>query len=181
MRTAIWASLMLALLTGIVIRAQQAPPAAGSGPAGDKPATEPVPPADKPQPAAVSENPTTIDGLPLCPANWSFQSLPGVYKVGPGVKPPYPTYTPEATFSNEARKMIYKQHQNWTEFQAVSVIGLIVSAKGKPQDLCVMRSAGFGLDKQAFHAVEKYSFRPAMINGIPVAVRMAIDVNFKLY
>jgi TonB family protein len=38
-----------------------------------------------------------------------------------------------------------------------------------------------GLDEKAIEAVSKYRFKPAMNHGQPVAVRIMIEVNFRIY
>jgi TonB family protein len=121
--------------------------------------------------------PPFIDGIPTCEAD--VQPAPGIHKVGSGVKPPRPRFTPEAEFSNESRKMIKKQHIK--DFQALSLIRLTVSEEGSPRDICIARSAGFGLDRQAYIAVQKYRFDPATQDGQPVASRIAVEVNFRLH
>lgn len=65
--------------------------------------------------------------------------------------------------------------------QGVISIGLIVSALGKPRNLCLMRSVGYGLDAKATEAVQKYQFDPAVKDGVPVASRIHIEVVFRLY
>ena len=115
-----------------------------------------------------------------CPAKWEFHpETDGIYEVGADVKPPKAKQSAEPTFSEEARKMIKKRRIH--DFHAVSVIGFTVSAEGKPQDPCVIKAAGWGLDEQAILAVEKFCFAPATRNGAPVAVRIAMDVSFKAY
>lgn len=99
--------------------------------------------------------------------------------MGSGVRPPKPRFTPVAEFSDEARKMIKKQHIK--DFQAVSLLRLTVNEEGNPEDICIARPAGFSLDKQAFLTAQKYRFDPATQDGNPVAVRIAIEVNFKLF
>jgi TonB family protein len=97
----------------------------------------------------------------------------GVYRIGGGVSPPVPIYTPEAEFSDEARR---------AKYQGVCIIGLIVDAHGNPQDVHVVRALGMGLDRKAMEAVRQYKFKPAMLNGkTPVPVSINIEVNFRLY
>jgi protein TonB len=140
-------------------------------PIGESTAT--IPPA--------TQTPTgVVDGILACPADRKPQPLPdGVYRVGGPVKPPRPTQTSPATFSDEVQNLIKKRALR--RFQAESLLALTVNLEGIPQDICVMRQAGYGLDKQAFHAVEKYRFQPATLNGKPVAVRIVVGVNFKSY
>jgi TonB family protein len=97
----------------------------------------------------------------------------GVYQIGGGVSAPVPIFTPEAEFSDEARR---------AKYQGVCLISLIVDAQGNPQDPRVIRALGMGLDEKALEAVHKYKFKPAMKEGrTPVPVRITIEVNFRLY
>ena len=96
----------------------------------------------------------------------------GVYHIGGGVSAPVPIFTPEAEFSDEARR---------AKYQGVVLISLIVDAQGNPQTPRVVRPLGMGLDEKALEAVRKYKFKPAMKEGKPVAVMMSIEVNFRLY
>lgn len=96
----------------------------------------------------------------------------GVYHVGGGISAPVPIYTPEAEFSDEARR---------AKYQGVCLISLIVDAQGNPQNPRVVRPLGMGLDEKALEAVRKYKFKPAMKGNTPVAVMMSIEVNFRLY
>lgn len=97
----------------------------------------------------------------------------GIYIPGmDGVTQPIPIFTPEAEFSDEARRQ--KQ-------QGVCVISVIVDAQGNPQNPHVVRPLGFGLDEKALEAVRQYRFKPAKKDGKPVAVQMTVMVNFRLY
>ena len=80
----------------------------------------------------------------------------GVYRVGGGVSAPVPIFTPEAEFSDEARR---------AKYQGVCLISLIVDAQGNPQNPRVVRPLGMGLDEKALEAVRKYKFKPAMKDG----------------
>ena len=97
----------------------------------------------------------------------------GVYRVGGGISAPVALVTPEAEFSDEARR---------AKYQGVVLISLIVDAQGNPQNPRVVRPLGMGLDEKAMEAVRKYKFRPAMKDGhIPVPVMITVEVNFRLY
>ncbi|HEY1581041.1 MAG TPA: energy transducer TonB [Terracidiphilus sp.] len=97
----------------------------------------------------------------------------GIYIPGAnGVTQPIPIFTPEAEFSDEARRQKY---------QGVCVISLIVDAQGNPQSPRVVQPLGYGLDDKALEAVRLYRFKPAKKDGKPVAVRMTVMVNFRLY
>lgn len=97
----------------------------------------------------------------------------GVYTPGVGgVTQPIPILTPEAEFSDEARRQKY---------QGVCVISLIIDAQGYPQNPRVVQALGMGLDQKALEAVRQYRFKPAKKDGKPVAARMTVMVNFRLY
>ena len=170
MRSAMWVCTLLAL-SGIGVCAEQSALAAQTDLSVTK--TAPITPYKPAQPSGT-------DQIKTCPAKFEFHpEMDGVYTVGGSVMPPQPTHEVEATFSNEARQMAKKA--GLTHFEAVSLVCLVVDTKGKPQEICVMKSAGFGLDGQTVKAVRKYRFKPATKNGVPAAVRISVEMNFKLY
>jgi TonB family protein len=96
-----------------------------------------------------------------------------IYKAGiGGVSNPIPVITPEAEFSDEARR---------NKYQGVCVIQLVVDSRGFPQNTRVVRSLGMGLDQKALAAVQGYRFKPARKDGKPVAVLIDMEVNFRLF
>jgi periplasmic protein TonB len=52
---------------------------------------------------------------------------------------------------------------------------------GNPQDPRVIRALGMGLDEKALEAVRKYKFKPAMKGNMAVPVRIAVEINFRIY
>lgn len=96
----------------------------------------------------------------------------GIYMPGGDVSAPTPIVTPEAEFSDEARR---------AKFQGVCEIMLIVDAQGNPQNPRVVRALGMGLDEKALEAVMRYRFKPARRAGKPVPVWITVAVNFRLY
>jgi TonB family protein len=96
-----------------------------------------------------------------------------IYRPGTGgVTNPVPLVTPEAEFSDEARR---------SKYQGVCMISIIVDAQGYPRNPRVLRSLGMGLDEKALEAVQRYRFKPAMKDGKPVASMISVEVNFRLY
>jgi TonB family protein len=96
----------------------------------------------------------------------------GIFHVGGGVSPPRVIYQPEPEFSEEARK---------AKYQGVCTLGLIVGADGRPSNIRVLSSLGMGLDEKAIEAVKNWKFEPAMKEGHPVRVEIAVEVDFHLY
>jgi protein TonB len=96
----------------------------------------------------------------------------GVFRVGGGVSKPRLVYAPDPEYSEEARK---------AKFMGTCTLSLIVGADGRARDIQVSRSVGLGLDEKAIEAVKTWKFDPAMKDGKPVAVAIAIEVTFHLY
>jgi protein TonB len=104
---------------------------------------------------------------------WGPGPGPGIYTPGVGgVSQPVAIFTPEAEFSDEARRQKY---------QGVCLISVIIDAQGNPQNPQVVQRLGMGLDEKALEAVRKYRFKPARKDGKPVAVRISVMVNFRLF
>jgi TonB family protein len=91
--------------------------------------------------------------------------------VRAGVTPPQPIVHGDPEFSDAARKV---------RAQGTLTLMLIVDQSGFPQDIRVARPLGCGLDEQAVHAVEGWKFKPAEKDGQPVAVEIAVEVDFRL-
>ncbi len=96
----------------------------------------------------------------------------GIFRVGAGVSPPRPIYQPEPEFSEEARK---------AKYQGICTLALVVGTDGRPSQIRVQSSLGMGLDEKAIEAVKNWRFEPAMKDGHPVAVAIAVEVDFHLY
>lgn len=170
MRFSRWVAVLLALVATSTWAKQTAPIA------------DPGPVIEKPGP--VTPEKATLRSVKFhiaaCPVKAEGKPEPvGIYKVGGSVKPPKAIKTVLANFPDKARKAIKKKHLD--ESQTVSVLSFVVNAEGSPQDICVQKPAGFGMDEEAVKAAEQYRFQPATKDGVPVAVRIALEVNFRLY
>lgn len=96
----------------------------------------------------------------------------GVETPGNGVSAPVLLYAPTSEFSDEARR---------NKYQGVCMIAIIVDAQGIPRNPVVVRPLGEGLDEKALEAIPHYKFKPGMKNGRPVATRVVVEVNFRLF
>jgi TonB family protein len=115
-----------------------------------------------------------------CPAEAKLQPAEdSVNKADGSVKPPKPIKMVNARFSDEARQMAKEKHIK--NFHAISLVTLVVDSLGNPQDVCVQKPAGYGLDGEAVKAVEQYRFKPATKDGSPVSVHITVEVDFRLY
>ena len=99
-----------------------------------------------------------------------------------GVTPPKVIHAVDPKYSGEARRK---------KISGVSVITLVVSADGKPENVRVRRSmadqlpanlhdAAVSLDENAVKAVRKYRFDPATLDGKSVAMEINVEVNYQL-
>jgi len=96
----------------------------------------------------------------------------GIYRVGGGVSAPRIFYSPDPSYSEEARKANY---------QGTVVLWTVIGPDGRPRDIKIARSLGMGLDEKAIEALRQWKFEPAMLNGRPVPVQINVEINFRLY
>ena len=122
-------------------------------------------------------------GLPICPSALSKNDTNPVEvegemveRVGSGVTAPKLKNRVRVEIPKESRKAMQKQHVD----KAAGLLAFVVGVDGKPKDVCLEKSAGFGLDTVAAEAAMKYRFEPAMQGGKPVPVIIHFTVNFKL-
>ena len=64
--------------------------------------------------------------------------------------------------------------------QGIVLVQAVVGIDGKPHDVAVVRSLGYGLDEKAIDAVKKWRFHPAIgRDGKPVAAPVTIEIAFQ--
>jgi periplasmic protein TonB len=97
----------------------------------------------------------------------------GVFSVGGNVSAPIPIYDPQPEYSERARE---------AKYQGTDVLSIIVEPDGSVNsDVQVVKPLGLGLDEEAVKTVRTWKFKAAVRNGIPVAVRVDIEVTFRLF
>ncbi|HKV82863.1 MAG TPA: energy transducer TonB [Candidatus Sulfotelmatobacter sp.] len=112
------------------------------------------------------------DGIGPDSGPYVGEGTPGAHPGRNGVTMPEAIYSPEPSFSDEARK---------AKFQGIVMLMVVVGKDGRVYDIRVRQSLGMGLDEQAIEAVKSWRFRPAMFQGQPVATQIAVQVDFHLY
>ena len=90
----------------------------------------------------------------------------------PCATPPRVISAPSAQFSEPARGK---------EFNGVCTLNVNVEPDGSTSHIRVSTSVGKDLDEKAINAVKRWKFKPAMLDGKPVAVQIAVEVSFHLY
>ncbi len=96
----------------------------------------------------------------------------GAYSVGGNVSAPVPIYKPEPPYSEEARK---------AKYQGTVVLLIVVDSQGNVTDVSVLKPLGMGLDEKAVSTVQTWKFQPALRNNTPVAVRVSVEITFRLF
>lgn len=89
-----------------------------------------------------------------------------------GLTPPKGIYTPNPEYSDKARKK---------KLNGTVIVTVVINADGTVREAKITRSLEASLDQKAIEAVKKWKFQPATKDGKPVAVRVPIEVDFRLY
>ncbi len=92
--------------------------------------------------------------------------------VRPDVTAPKAVYTPNPEYTDRARKQ---------KIRGSVVLSIVVTDKGNVRDAKVVAGVDKDLDKQAMRTVSTWRFEPATKDGKPVAVRLKVEVDYKLY
>ncbi len=99
-------------------------------------------------------------------------SLTTVFKVGKGVSFPTVITQMDPKYSAPARR---------AKFQGSITLLLVVSRDGLPTNIHIASPLGGGLDAEAVRTAQSWRFKPAEKDGQPVAVEIALEVDFRLY
>jgi TonB family protein len=95
-----------------------------------------------------------------------------VEHVGGKITPPKVIFQREPEFSDQARAAGY---------EGICTLRLVVGADGLPRNIRVLNAIGMGLDEKAVAAVSTWRFDPALKDGKPIPVEIAVEVDFHLY
>jgi len=99
-------------------------------------------------------------------------SIATTFRMPKGVSPPKVMSQHEPEFSEPARL---------AKFQGTMTLAVLVDTSGVPTNIHILSPLGCGLDAKAVHAVEGWRFKPAEKDGQPLAVQIAVEVDFHLY
>jgi TonB family protein len=95
-----------------------------------------------------------------------------VFGLRGGVSNPRILFRPPPEYTEDARK---------ARAQGTVEMIVIVQRDGTVTFESFTRRVGYGLDEKALEAVRRWSFDPARRDGIPVPMRITIEVNFVLH
>jgi TonB family protein len=91
-----------------------------------------------------------------------------VIDMAPGIVPPRVTHQVNP---------VYKDDEGFRITGSV-IVGLVVSSKGEPKEVHVVRSLEKAVDQSAIEAVQQWQFEAARKDGQPVAVRITVEIRF---
>ncbi len=141
----------------------------------------PDPTPDEPEPLEIEDltvpevdlPPTdaAVFGIPDAPAEGSGVVRGDVLQVGDGVTAPEKLFAPQPRYSEDARK---------GRIQGVVILQAIVDAMGNVSKIEVLKGLPLGLTESAIETVQEWQYKPATMNGQPVAVYLNLLINFSL-
>jgi len=105
-------------------------------------------------------------------ASFECRQDAGQLRIEPSVIPPRPLYTPEPKYPRTARTR---------KVQGIVKLSVTIGMDGQVHDVKVAQSLEPSLDADAIDAVKKWKFAPATKDGTPVAHRMTLEVDYRLY
>jgi TonB family protein len=110
--------------------------------------------------------------LPAIPAERTDTASAKDDNANPGYVPPKVLHSVDPEYSPEARA---------AKFSGKCVIALTIDTQGNPINVHVEKPIGMGLDEKAIDAVKQYRFTPATQDGVAIAKRVHIEVEFRFY
>jgi protein TonB len=98
---------------------------------------------------------------------------PQVYTPGDGITLPVPVMQVRPEYTQEAKD---------AGIQGTVMLDCVVLSDGTMGDVTVSRSldSKLGLDQEAIKAAKQWTFKPGTKDGMPVAVRVAMEMMFTL-
>jgi TonB family protein len=93
-----------------------------------------------------------------------------VWDIGPGITPPRVTH--QVTPQNKP------DDDKGFRISGTVLVGLVVSSRGEPKDVHVVKSLEKDIDQSAIEAVKQWHFDPAKKGDQPVAVRVTVEIRF---
>jgi periplasmic protein TonB len=105
---------------------------------------------------------------------WAALAAPAedeqVFDIGPGITPP--RVTRQVTPQNKP------DDDKGFRISGTVLVGLVVSSKGEPKEVHVVKSLDKEIDQTAVDAVKQWRFEPAKKGDQPVAVRVSVEIRF---
>ena len=123
------------------------------------------------QPGKRNGKPFVESGL-RSPDDYQFANIPAGDE--PGIIQPTVVRQVPPQYTSEAMRQ---------KIQGRVVLEAVIGTDGRITAVRVVRSLdkSFGLDQEAIAAARQWHFTPALRNGVPIAVRVMLDLDFRLH
>jgi TonB family protein len=103
-----------------------------------------------------------------------------IFRVGALVNPkekrrvpmPMATHVPEPPYTPQARM---------AGLEGTVILSVVIDATGHVSQESIIKALGMGLDDNAANTVQKWRFKPSMVDGKPVAVRTLVEITFRYH
>ena len=93
------------------------------------------------------------------------------YRVGGGISAPQKLSGAAPVYTDLARR---------SRVTGTVIVEAIIDEQGNVTNVRVLKGLPMGLDKAAVDAVQRWRFKPAMLEGRPVKVYYVLTVNFQV-
>jgi TonB family protein len=127
----------------------------------------------KPSPVKPEEAPTPDQQAEVAAVNKKvgvpYGSLWALMAEGHDVKPAFPVEYPSPNLSGIDLPLGY---------QGDVVIEVTIDRDGSVVDMQVLKSIGHGIDEKCVAAVQRWRFRPAILDGTPIASKHDVHFHF---
>jgi len=138
----------------------------------------PDPTPDEPEPIqdSIVVNKVDLD-LPSSDVVFSVPDAPpgldgpAPMQVTGNVEPPVKLVAPQPLFTEEARR---------ARVEGVIILQTVVDALGNVSSIKVLKGLPLGLSESAVETVSGWKFKPATLNGEPVAVYYMLTITFRI-
>jgi periplasmic protein TonB len=137
----------------------------------------PDPTPDEPEPIRLPEEEQPDIEIPDSDIFFDIPAAPpsvepdGPIIVAGDVVPPEKIEAPQPVYTETARK---------ARIQGVVIVQAIIDKSGVVTNVKVLKGLPMGLEQSAVDAVKRWKFKPATLNGKPVAVYYNLTVNFRI-
>jgi TonB family protein len=95
----------------------------------------------------------------------------GPIRVGAGVEPPKLVQRFEPAYPAEVQK---------ARVEGVAIVEAVISAAGNVEDPKLLKSPNRELGESALHAISRWKYRPATVDGDPVPIYLTVTTTFSL-
>jgi TonB family protein len=137
----------------------------------------PDPTPDEPEPIRLPEEEQPDIEVPDSDIFFDIPDAP------PAVEPDGPIIVAGDVVAPEkvdAPPPVYTETARKARIQGVVIVQAIIDKSGNVTNVKVLKGLPMGLEQSAVDAVKRWRFRPATLNGKPVAVYYNLTVNFRI-